>query len=185
MGKNEDDDYFESLKEYITQEVLQTTQSIIEECENLNQQLKYGKENEDAYYDKETSFFFDKRENCAFAVIVPKTNFEMNIYFRTNQKYGTYYSVYTPSTDDENNNELEVRGTLNYNTNKQESKRLYIGLIKAIIKNCLHNEDFDTSYNTNYVDFIINNTNVNNAIRNAYRELVKTQRNMVKLYSGK
>ena len=184
-GQDENEDHFDSLTEYVTQEVQRTAQSIIEECEILNEKLKNGEENENDFFRNETSFFIDD-DNCAYAVISPSTSFEMNIKLKTYRGlFGSHYSLDTPDAAEEDAEHFVTHGFLQYNLNKKESNKLYVGLIKAIINNSLHKEDFNMeNQELRYTSLIKNNPTVKNVMSEAYRALVKTHKTLVKKYGG-
>lgn len=170
-GRNDDEDDFRSLKEYVGNEIIDMAKYIVERCQFLMSKIEKNMQDEDAYFDEYTSFFVDEKGIAWARVNVG--NFEIRC---SSNAWGGYFIEGETS-----NKKVAYGGSLSYNQNIKEGKRLFIVLIETILSDCLYGENYYNNSNS-YADFIKNSPKVLNAIKQAYNAIVKIRRTLISKY---
>lgn len=180
MGGIDDDyEHDDDLKNYLEQQIIWCSEEIINGCNDIIYDLtnifKKRHHNNSRFntYDDFAEVDFDKDENIIRAKIPfgEDSVLKFNVYPGT--KTGSY-TIDTPSAAREGAEHYCLYGDLQYNLNKREKHKLFLGIVKSILNDSLYKEDYgyDDIDISDILKILPNTDKVNTAMKNAYKSVV-------------
>lgn len=184
-GRSEDYDEMESFHEYVVDEIIDFSNTIVDECRKAIELINKGIEDEIGYDEgNHTSFIVSDYDNSGWVHIVCG-NIEINVGSKKDFGYVIYTRKYNPSNSAYHSggytHSYDTSGSLSYNKFETDGKRLFITLVKSILEACIYQENYKQNISSFY-DMFKKSPKAINAMKKAYSSVINVKRVLLKKY---